>query len=248
MIEHLASDGILTLRLNYGKAGALDIELMEALSAALDEALDARAVVLTGSGDIFSAGVDLPRLVEGGPDYARRFLPVLDEVFEKLFALPRPVVAALNGHAVAGGCMLALACDHRLMVQGKSRLGIPELRLSVPFPPSAIEVVQYAVGATDVEWLLFSGETLSADAALRSGIVDEVVPHDRLMGRALEVAGRYAGMRTENFSLVKRMLRSEAVDRIRRRRERFAAELEERWCDPGTHDELRTYVRDVLGK
>lgn len=248
MIERLASDGILTLRLAHGAAGALDIELMRALSEALDEAEDARAVVLTGSGHIFSAGVDLPRLVEGGDAYAREFLPVLDEVFEKLFALPRPVVAALNGHAVAGGCMLALACDHRLMNKGKGRLGIPSLRLSVPYPPSGIEIVRYAVAPTDVEWLLFSGETFTPESALESGVVDEVVPQERLMGRALEVAGHYAAMAPGNFAVVKDMLRADAVERMRRNRQRFSARLADRWCDPDVQADLRRYVSDVLGK
>lgn len=248
MIEHLRSDGILTLRLAHGKAGALDIELLEALSAALDEAGNADAVVLTGSGGIFSAGVDLPRLVEGGPEYARRFVPLLDEVLEKLFALPRPVVAAVNGHAIAGGCILAMACDHRLMAVGKGRIGIPELRVSVPFPAAALGIVEFAVSPTELQWMLYGGDTMSPEDALESGFIDEILALDRLLPRAMDVAGRLVSMPAENFSLTKRMLRADALERMRRRRERFGDDLVARWTDPETHAGIRDYVERTLGQ
>src|SRR5215470_10036601 len=115
MIERSQHDGILTLRLAHGKASALDVELLDALLRELDSvAEDVRALVLTGTGSIFSAGVDLFRLTREGADYVRRFLPLLSRVLRALFTFPRPVVAAVNGHAIAGGCILALAADARL--------------------------------------------------------------------------------------------------------------------------------------
>ena len=114
-IDRSESNGIVTLTLNHGKASALDVELLEALQHELSAAEDARAVVLTGSGSIFSAGVDLFRLVDGGADYVRRFFPLLRDAVRQLFAMPVPVVAAANGHAIAGGAILVYACDVRLM-------------------------------------------------------------------------------------------------------------------------------------
>lgn len=248
MIERLSTGGVLTLRLAHGKAGALDIELLAALSDALNEADNADAVVLTGSGGIFSAGVDLPRLVDGGPEYARRFVPLLDEVLEKLFALPRPVVAAVNGHAIAGGCILTLACDYRLMVAGKSRIGIPELRVSVPFPAAPLEIVRFAAPSTEAQWLLYGGETLTSDIARAIGFIDEVLASDRLVARALEVAQHLAAIPAGNFRLVKEMLRAPALERMRRHRERFGEEVIERWADPDTHAGIRRYMADTFGK
>src|SRR5262245_25785640 len=112
MIERSEHDGIVTLRLAHGKASALDIELLEAILGELDRAAPkARAVVLTGTGSIFSAGVDLFRVTRDGADYVRRFLPRLSRTFRALFTFPGPVVAAVNGHAIAGGGVLVLACD-----------------------------------------------------------------------------------------------------------------------------------------
>ena len=104
----------------------------------------ARAVVITGSGSVFSAGVDLQRIVAGGPSYVREFLPALSDSFMAIFDHPGPVVAAVNGHAIAGGCVIAAACDVRLMAHGK--IGLAELSVSVPFPPVAMEIMRYAVG------------------------------------------------------------------------------------------------------
>src|SRR6516225_1366555 len=110
IIARSQHEGILTLRLAHGKASALDVELLDALLGELDgSAEDIRAVILTGTGSIFSAGVDLLRLTREGADYVRRFLPLLSRFVRTLFAFPRPVVTAVNGHAIAGGCVLVLA-------------------------------------------------------------------------------------------------------------------------------------------
>src|SRR5436305_10167261 len=132
MLARSQRDGVLTLRLAHGKAGALGVELVDALLHELDGAAgDVRALVLTGTGSIFSAGVDLFRLTREGADYVRRFLPLLSRFFRVLFAFPMPVVAAVNGHAIAGGCVIALACDVRLMAEGGGKIGVPELLVGV---------------------------------------------------------------------------------------------------------------------
>src|SRR5262249_57608561 len=119
MIERSQHEDILTLRLVHGKASALDVELLDALLRELDGvAEDVRALILTGTGSIFSAGVDLFRLTQEGADYVRRFLPLLSRLVRPLFSFSTPVVAAANGHAIAGGCILVLSADIRLRSGG----------------------------------------------------------------------------------------------------------------------------------
>src|SRR5262245_53277311 len=128
------------LRLDHGKANALDLELCTSLTAELERLkTESGAIVLCGSGKIFSAGVDLLRLLAEGADYVHAFLPALSEMFEKVFFYPKPVVAALNGHAIAGGCVLACAGDRRLMAGASGRIGVTELLVGVPFPPIALK-------------------------------------------------------------------------------------------------------------
>src|SRR3712207_1415367 len=135
-------DDVAVLRIEHGRVGALDVELLDALSEAVT-ASD-RALVLTGSGSSFSAGVDLRRILDGGRPYTDKLLAALSRTFRAMFDHPRPTVAAVNGHAIAGGCVLALACDLRLMSAG--RIGLAELAVGVPFPTSALEIVQIGRG------------------------------------------------------------------------------------------------------
>src|SRR5262245_42625024 len=224
MIDRSQHEGVLTLRLAHGKASALDVELLEALTRELDGvAEDVRALVLTGTGSIFSAGVDLFRLTRDGADYVRRFLPLLSRFLRTLFAFPRPVVAAVNGHAIAGGCIIALAADARLMAEGAGRIGIPELLVGVPFPIAALEVVRFAVPRDKAQSLIYTGRTLPAPDALAAGLVDEVIAPDALPARAQELARQLAMIPPPAYSLTKQFLRAAALERIEK-----AGELQDR--------------------
>ncbi|MGZ5434199.1 MAG: enoyl-CoA hydratase/isomerase family protein, partial [Thermoanaerobaculia bacterium] len=118
------------------------------------------AVILTGTGSIFSAGVDLFRVVDGGSDYVARFFPALARFVLDLFAFPKPFVVAANGHAIAGGCIFTLCADYRLMAAGTARIGVPELLVGVPFPASVLEVIRYAVPPQHLQMLVYSGRTV----------------------------------------------------------------------------------------
>src|SRR5919106_6432262 len=143
MIQRDDRDGIRILRLAHGKVSAMDVELGEAFMREMADAAAApvKAVIVTGTGSSFSAGVDLFRVVNDGPEYGRRFLPILDGFLRAALTLPKPLVAAVNGHAIAGGCILAAACDHRIMTEGNGRIGIPELAVGVPFPALPLQIM-----------------------------------------------------------------------------------------------------------
>jgi enoyl-CoA hydratase len=249
MIERTTSeDGIVTLRLAHKKASALDLELLESLALAVAEAgaSDARAVILTGSGSIFSAGVDLFRVVDGGREYIERFLPALSRLLRDLFSMPRPLVVAVNGHAVAGGCIFTLCGDYRLMAQGNARIGIPELLVGVPFPATVIEVIRYAIPPQHVQMLMYTGRTVPPDEALRLGIIDEVT--DDLPTRADTVARELAALPPEAFLLAKRQLRDKAIGRAKHFANETDATVLEQWSDPATIARIREYLAKTVKK
>jgi enoyl-CoA hydratase len=249
MIDRLLHDGILTLRLAHGKAGALDVELLDALLRELDGvADDVRAVVLTGTGSIFSAGVDLFRLTRDGPDYARRFVPLLCRFLRALFAFPRPLVVAANGHAIAGGCVILLAADFRLTAEEVGRIGVPELLVGVPFPAAALEIVRFAVPPDRVQSLIYTGRTLAPREALAGGLVDEVVASDALLTRAGEVARQLASIPPVVYRLTKESLRADALARIDRAAESMNPAALDVWAAAETHAYIRDYLRRTLGK
>lgn len=245
MLDRSVQDGILTVRLEHGKANALDLELATALRDAVvgfsaDAAL--RAAVLTGTGSIFCAGVDLFRVLEGGPAYARAFVPRLAETLHAVFACPKPLVAAVNGHAIAGGCVLAAACDYRLMARGDWTIGVPELQVGVPFPLVAIEILRFATSTAHLQELVYRGITYSPDAAAERGLVDELVDGEALVARAAEVAARLASEPVARFRLTKRQLRAPTLAAIAAHAADTDAAVLAEWERPETVAAIRAYL------
>ena len=247
MIEMARRGDVAVLRMAHGKANALDLELCEALTAQFDDSArsDARALVLVGQGKMFSAGLDLVRLVDGGAAYVRAFVPVFNRTFETLFACPKPVVAAVNGHAIAGGCILACAADYRLMAREPGRIGIPELLVGVPFPVVPLEIMRFAAPAQHLQAMAFLGTTMTADAALQHGLVDAVSDPDRLLDEAVAVAQSLAAIPSPAFTLTKRQLREPAMQRIRAGAA-VDAEVTNAWASAEMLDAIRAYVARTL--
>ena len=241
-VEH--QDGLAIVRMEHRKVNALDVEFCEELTGRLTEleAGPAAAVVLTGRGKVFSAGVDLLRILDGGAPYVRRFLPAFHRFFEVLFSFPKPLVAAINGHAIAGGCVLACTADRRIMERGAGRVGIPELRVGVPFPAAPVEIIRFAAPARHFPDLIYGGAVVESDEAIERGLVDEVVEPGRALERSLAVAADLASMGAAKFRLTKSQIRGPATERIESEHRRTAQAVEAIWCDDSTLAGISDYV------
>ncbi|MGI9336690.1 MAG: enoyl-CoA hydratase/isomerase family protein [Gammaproteobacteria bacterium] len=250
MIDEQSRDGVRIVKLAHGKVNAMDIELLDAIThtfSALEKEGEG-PVVLTGNGSAFSAGVDLRRVVREGRPYLGRFLPALSQAFRAVFECPRPVIGAINGHAIAGGCVLACACDHRIMASSNARIGVPELYVGVPFPAVALEIVRYAVAPAHLQEIVYSGRTFSTEDALARGLVDEAVEAEGVLERALEQSQRYATVRSATYALTKRQLQAEAVARYRRGEMNDNAEVDALWLSNETIPAIEDYLERTLGK
>jgi enoyl-CoA hydratase len=231
-------DGVALVRIDHGAVGALDLELLEVMATTFAGLGDADAVVLTGTGRAFSAGVDLRRVVDGGRDYVAAFLPALSAAFLAVFECPRPVIAAVNGHAIAGGCIFACACDLRLMSGGT--IGLAEVLVGVPFPAVPLEIARHVLGGRTGRFAL-SGRSVDAAEAHAAGLVDEVCDPETLLPRAVEHARAYAAVPHDVFDLTKRALRAPAMELIERRRKDDDVVLE-RWSSPETAQAMTDYL------
>ena len=250
MIDIKTDTGIAVLTLSHGKANALDIEFCEALAARFSELRRsaAKAVVVTGQGRIFSAGVDLKRLSEGGADYVRKFLPVLHKLYDAVFYHPKPVVAAINGHAIAGGCVLACCADRRIMARESGRVGVTELLVGVPFPALAFEIVRFAVPSRHLAEFTLSGATYTSDVALQRGWIDEVAEPADLIADAVAVAQELALLSPAAFAQTKAQIRQPVVERLQRSGEATDKAVTDIWAAPDTLRYIRDYVARTLKK
>lgn len=194
-------EGVAVLILDRPRANAFSPELIADLAQALAASADAGAVVLTSSSPgMFSAGWDLTHLVTLERPAFDAFVTSYCDLVRRVFTFERPVVAALPGHAIAGGLIVAAAADERIAAAGKGELGLSEVLLGVPVPACLLEIFRHAVGPRAMERLAATGENLTAEAAREIGLVDLVVPAEKLaeeaFARALFLAGRPAAAYT----------------------------------------------------
>lgn len=210
-------DGVALLRLDRPPANAMDRGVFEALTAATAGlATDAavRAAVVTGTGRFFSAGLDLVAVFADDAAGFDAFARAFDVAWRALFAFPKPMVAAVNGHAIAGGAVLAACADVRLMADGGGRAGLTEIQVGVTFPASALEPVRYACAGPHLAELLCRGLTYPPAEALARRLVDEVVPADALLARATALAAELGALSPAAYATTKRALRADALARM----------------------------------
>lgn len=248
MIEHERHGEILVLRLAHGKVSALDVELLREIPKSLEAARadDVGAVVLTGTGGAFCAGVDLVRLEAGGDAYLEEFMPALGTAFRELFFFPKPVVAAVNGHAIAGGCILAQCCDLRIGAAGSGRIGVPELSVGVPFPLLALEIMRFVTPAQHVQEVLYEGSNYRAEDALQRGLFDRLAGADELLDEAIRSARKLGAFPRDAFGFNKELLRRPVAETIAEHGKDDDARARELWGSPDIRAALSRFVEATL--
>jgi len=255
MIDVTFDDGVAVVAMQHGKANALDVEFCEAMAVLFGELrskAEVKAVVLTGQNNgkarMFSAGVDLKRLSAGGADYVTEFLPTLHALYEAVFFFPKPVIAAINGHAIAGGAVLAACADRRVMARDAGRIGITELQVGVPLPALAFEIVRAAVPSRYLsEFALGAGTYVTAEA-LAKGWVDEVIDAWELMPRAIRLAKLHAAMSPEAFAQTKAQIRQPVADAFAAHGRATDEAVTAIWTMDATLGRVADYVARTLAK
>lgn len=188
MIQTLDHGSIRELRLDRPPANALSPDLISALREAIESAPrdGARALVLSGSPRMFSGGLDVPHLIQlDRPAIAATWRDFY-AMMRALATCPVPIAAAITGHAPAGGAVLALFCDFRVMSEGDFKIGLNEVPVGIPLPPVIFKAMRRVVGSRRAERLCVQGLLISGDEALRVGLVDELAAPERVVERAVE--------------------------------------------------------------
>jgi len=241
-VEVQLHGGIATVVLERGKVNALNPVVVEELSATfstLQSDTAASAVVLTGRGKFFSFGFDIPEFLSYTREEFTNFLTSFTTLYRNLFIYPKPLVAALNGHAIAGGCMIALACDSAIMVQGSAKISLNEIAFGSSVFAGSTEMLQFRTGsrASDV---VYSGAMYSPAEAQEIGLVAEVVAPEALLDRAREIAGELASKRPAAFASIKSLLRKPVADAMAGREAASIHEFVDIWYSEPTWTNLRS--------
>lgn len=212
-------EGVAVLRFDRPPANAIDLEVVAAFQREIDQVVSggrASALVLTGRPGWFSAGLDLKVVPTYAAEQQRAMVAGINRTVRLLYGAPLPVVAALTGHAVAGGLVFALACDYRVGTAGRFAIGLTESRVGIPYPAAAITVVRAELAPPAARRLVLVGRNMGPDEAHALGVLDEVVPEGETLERALAVARDLASGPRAAYAAIKRQLREEALARIAR--------------------------------
>ncbi|AKT43702.1 enoyl-CoA hydratase/isomerase family protein [Chondromyces crocatus] len=248
-IQRTQHDSVAVLALELGRSNAINQGFIDALNGALDT-LDqdpaVRGLVITGQGRAFCVGLDLMEATALDQPALERFVDAFDALFERVARFPWPVVAAVNGHAIAGGCLLAMAADYRVMAQGPYQIGVNEVALGIPLPSASFEVARRGIPAAAWPEALFQGRLYRTEEALAAGLVQKVAEQD-VLAEAIAVAARLAGgapeaLKTMKADVIAPMVASVAAHR-EARRERFIA----CWNTPEARARIGR-VRDQLAR
>jgi enoyl-CoA hydratase len=210
------AEGIALLRFDRPPVNAIDLAVTDELGGLVGALArkPPKAVVLTGTGASFSAGLDLKAVPAYGAAERRALVLSINRMVRQIYGLPCPVVAAVNGHAMAGGLVMALACDLRIAAEGGAKLALSEVNVGIPFPLGPMLVVNDIVSGTARRDLALLGRVYGPAAALEAGLVDEVVAPDRLLPRARERARELAGLR--GYAAIKAQLRAATIAELDR--------------------------------
>ncbi len=241
-VQRTIDQSIATVRLGRGKVNAINEQTAEELKTCFEETAadpDVKAVILTGTGSFFSFGLDIPEFLGYSKESFIRFVTKFADLYTFIFLCPKPVIAALNGHTIAGGCMLATACDFRLLVTGKSRISLNEINFGSSLFPGSAEMLTYCVGHRNAELVAYTGAMYSAEEAKAMSLVDRIPAEENLMEAAMGVAKEFAARYSPAFESIKKLLRAETGERMKEADRRYRDEMVDIWYSEETWKQLR---------
>jgi len=246
MISVERQDRVAILKLSRDVANALNLELVTKLSEALQEAKrdpEVRGIVLTSANDkIFSLGFDIPWLYEADQEKVGRFFRFFNQTCLDLYTIPKPTIAAITGHAIAGGTILALCCDYRHIAEGRKLMGLNEVKLGVPVPYLPDCIARQLLGVNKAREVLETGDFYVPEDLLRMGMVDRVLPLQSVLPKSVEKANRL-GSTPRAFALIKKN-RVESIEAwVRERGEEKTQAFLECWFSPDTRERLREAIK-----
>lgn len=247
LVKQAEHGDVRELRMNRPPVNAFSLEFLAALREAIDRATkEVGGIVLSGSPGRFSAGFDLPLLLGLNREEITKTWRELYAVLRTIAASSIPIIAAMTGHAIAGGAVIAMYCDRRIMASGDYKIGLNEVQVGIPLPPIVVACLKRLVGPRMAEYLAVMGPLLSPQQALECGLVDELDEPDYVVRRAVERCQQLVAL-PEAAMLTRRDARKDLVALFETATESEENSFTASWFSPSTQKNVRGVV-ERLGK
>jgi len=246
VINH--QDNVAIMNLNRGVTNPINLDLVKTISKNIQNLKDdnsTKSLILTSNNNkFFSIGFDLPELFELSIEELKTFYTSFNRLCLDLYSFPKPTLAALTGHAIAGGCILALCCDYRYISEGRKLMGLNEIKLGLPVPYPADALLRQLIGSRLAQEVVELGEFYQPEDSLSMGLVNKVFPVDQVLSEAINNAKILGNLPQNAFAQIKQN-RTEGV------KEQILSRLDEKedfflscWQD----DEVRELLREAIKK
>jgi len=245
MISLSCHEGIAVANMSRGLTNALNLDLVRELDgilAKVSEDSGIRGLVMSGNDKFFSIGFDIQQMFDFSREDFGAFFSAFNDVCLRLYTLPKPIAASITGHAVAGGCIMALCCDYRFITDQKKYMGLNEIRLGVPVPYLADCILKDVAGSHAAGEIMETGKFYEPMDLLRMGLVDEVTPSGEVLGRSFEKVKSVSVWPLKAFAAIKRNRTEEIAERVRNLQEAKHREFIDCWYS----SEARTLIREAM--
>ena len=244
-INLTVNEGLARVALSRGKVNAINEKVVDELTdclRGLSYDPGVKAIILTGEGKFFTFGFDIPEFLSYTKESFIRYLTKFTGLYTEIFLYPKPVIAALNGHTIAGGCMLAIACDYRIMVPGNAKISLNEINFSSSVFAGSVEMMRLWLGQKRAETALLRGAMYSAEEALQLGLIDQISERDNLEDEAMKKAREYAAQDSAAFRSIKKLLRQTVAEDMMKRERASILEFVDIWYSEHTWKNLQAKV------
>lgn len=239
-------DTVTVIQLDNQVINAISMEMVEELARTLKDLQNdpnVKGIVIGSANEkFFSIGFNIPELFPMEKKQFIRFFSTFNRLCLELYTMPKPVVAALTGHAVAGGCVLALCCDYRIIAEGKKSLGLNEVKLGVPVPFLPDRILHSLVGQRAARDVLESGLFFMPDDSLRMGMVDQIVPVDQVLSESVKKCRALGDLPSAAYALIKKNRVDPVADEYRLKEN----ETQELFCECWYSKQARTCLEEAM--
>ncbi len=233
------------MTLDRGKSNPMNFQMLtEIIQTLKDLKHDSvvKGLIITGKENFYSAGLDLPEIITYDREKTRDFWRGFMELISELVSFPKPLVASITGHAPAGGCIVAISCDYRVMAEGNYKIGLNEVPVGIIVPRHVYDLYAFWLGSHNAYQFLLEGKLMNPQKALEAGLVDEVVPAEMTLEAAEKKLAQYLSYNQETWRASKYNMRRNLIEKVSAYDEAMIDRVIEHWFSPKTQQILNGFV------